>query len=60
MIAEVIRRGREVLGSPDAFSSWSKTNLSSLDNRTPISYLDTSFGINITLRILGRIEHGVF
>ena len=59
-IAEVIRRGIEVLGDNDTLEIWLHEKLTALGDRKPIDLLDTSFGTQMILRILGRMEHGVF
>lgn len=59
-IAEVIRRGIEVLGSSDNLEQWLHSELPSLDNKKPIDLMDTSFGTHLLLKTLGRIEHGVY
>lgn len=59
-IAEVIRRGLEVMGSDEALVRWLHSELQSLDNKKPIDLMDTSFGTQLLLKILGRIEHGIF
>lgn len=52
--------GVAVFGSEDNFNVWLKTPILTLDNHTPLSYLDTPFGFTIIDQLLGRIEHGVF
>lgn len=59
-IAEVISRGIEVLGSLEAFTAWLHSNLRHLNYEKPINFLDTSFGTNMVLDTLGRIEYGVY
>lgn len=59
-IAEVVRRGIEVIGDDDRFVSWLHSDLRSLEFKKPIDLMDTSFGTQMLLRILGRIEHGVY
>ena len=59
-IAEVIRRGLEVIGDEDRLEQWLHSELPSLDFRIPLDLLDTIFGTRLLLRILGRIEHGVY
>jgi putative toxin-antitoxin system antitoxin component (TIGR02293 family) len=59
-IAEVIRRGIEVLGDNRSLEVWLQEELTSLGDRKPIDLLDTTFGTQMVLRILGRIEHGVY
>lgn len=59
-IAEVISRGIEVLGSLDGCTKWLHSELRVLNYKTPIDYLDTTFGIKLIKDILGRIEQGVY
>jgi len=59
-IAELVRRGEEVLGSESALKQWLHSDLASLNHAQPIQFLDTSLGTSILLKMLGRIEHGVF
>lgn len=59
-IAEVISRGIAVLGSLETFTSWLHSEVRHLDYQKPINFLDTSFGTNLILNTLGRIEHGVY
>ncbi len=59
-LATLVQRGIEVLGSKSAFIQWIHAPLLVLDNQRPMDFLDTTFGMNIILRLLGRIEHGVY
>ncbi|RLD28825.1 MAG: antitoxin [Bacteroidetes bacterium] len=59
-IAEVISRGIDVLGSIKAFTAWLHTKLRVLNYKTPLDFLDTTFGARLIKDILGRIEHGVY
>jgi putative toxin-antitoxin system antitoxin component (TIGR02293 family) len=59
-LAAFIRRGIEVTGSEEAFKEWLHSPIPALGNREPVDFLDTTFGIQMVLRILGRLEHGVF
>ena len=52
--------GTLVFGDKENFIQWLRKPLMALDGSTPLSYLDTSFGIDIILSMLGRIEHGVY
>jgi putative toxin-antitoxin system antitoxin component (TIGR02293 family) len=49
-----------VLGSEADFSAWLKAPVSVLNNKTPLSFLDTPFGFTLVDQALGRIEHGIF
>lgn len=59
-IADVISKGIEVLGSLEAFKQWLHSKLRSLDYKTPLEFLDTSFGTQMVKSILGRLEQGVY
>lgn len=59
-IAELIRRGTEVLGGERELEVWLHSELPALNDRKPIDLMDTGFGVQMLLRILGRIEHGVY
>lgn len=59
-IAEAISRGIEVLGSIEDFSAWLRKELRSLNYKTPLDFLDTTFGVKLIKDILGRIEQGVY
>jgi putative toxin-antitoxin system antitoxin component (TIGR02293 family) len=59
-LSQLYLRGYDVFGSPERFKSWMLSNVLALNNDTPLSYLDTQFGFDLVLQVLGRIEHGVF
>lgn len=59
-LAAFIKRGIDVIGSEDAFKEWLHHPLLALGNRRPIDLLDTTFGIQMALKVLGRLEQGVF
>ena len=59
-LASFAQRGIEVIGNQQAFSEWLHSPLISLGNKHPVDFLDTSFGIQMLLKILGRLEQGVF
>ena len=58
-IAELAARGTEIFGDKDRFLSWMKSPSVALGNRTPMSLLNSRFGMQMVLDELGRIEHGV-
>jgi putative toxin-antitoxin system antitoxin component (TIGR02293 family) len=60
LIAEVLVKGLEVLGSREKLQTWLQTPLSALGVRPPFSLLDTGIGARMVMDVLGRIEHGVF
>jgi putative toxin-antitoxin system antitoxin component (TIGR02293 family) len=59
-LAAFTQRGIEVTGSKEAFIEWVHSPLISLNNKQPIDFLDTSFGIQLLLKLLGRLEQGVY
>lgn len=59
-LAAFAQRGTEVIGNKESFSEWLQAPLISLGNKTPLDFLDTSFGIQMLTRLLGRLEHGVY
>lgn len=54
------QRGIEVIGSKESFAEWIHSPLISLGNKTPLDFLDTSFGIQMVIKLLGRLEQGVY
>lgn len=59
-LAEFTALGIQVLGSIDNYNKWLNTSLISIGNIAPINLLDTTHGIKILTKILGRIEHGIY
>lgn len=60
MLANLYERGVEVFENADNFTDWLRTPLPAFSDQKPIQLLDTSFGFQLILDELGRIEHGVF
>lgn len=59
-LAAFAQRGIEVIGDKESFAEWLHSPLVSLGNKTPLDFLDTSFGIQMVTKILGRLEQGVY
>ena len=59
-LASFAQRGIHVIGSKEAFKEWLHSPLVVLGNKMPLDYLDTSFGIQMVIKVLGRLEQGVF
>ena len=59
-LAAFAQRGIEVTGSKESFQEWLQSPLIALGNKTPLHFLDTSFGIQMVTKILGRLEQGVY
>ncbi len=58
-IAKLYAKGEDVFGSIDSFNQWMNTEILALGNLTPKSFLDTSIGIQLLVKELGKIEHGI-
>lgn len=52
--------GIEVFESDEAFYGWLEANVTSMGGRIPLTLIDSFAGREWILRILTRIEHGVF
>lgn len=59
-IAKVAAKGSEVFQDRDKFLKWLNFPNKALANQTPISLLNSTFGADMVLEELGRIEHGLF
>ena len=59
-IAEVSAKGTQVFNDKSKFISWMNYPCTSFSNRTPVSLLQSKFGVDMVIDELGRIEHGVF
>ncbi len=59
-IAEVAAKGTDVFGDKEQFLKWMKSENKAFGNRTPVSLLISTFGVEMVLDELGRIEYGVF
>ncbi len=59
-VAELTAKGIDVLGTKENFSKWLSIPLVAIGNIPPINLLDTTQGIKILSKILGRIEHGIY
>jgi len=59
-LAAFAQRGIEVIGDKESFTEWLHSPLVALGNKTPLDFLDTSFGIQMVTKVLGRLEQGVY
>ncbi len=59
-LAAFIKRGIDVIGTEDGFKEWVHSPILALGNRKAIDFLDTTFGMQMALKVLGRLEQGVF
>lgn len=59
-LAEVTRLGKEVFDSADQFYSWLNMPSIALGNMKPAELLKDSYGKELVMSELNRIEHGIF
>jgi putative toxin-antitoxin system antitoxin component (TIGR02293 family) len=59
-LAAFAQRGIEVIGDKESFAEWLHSPLVALGNKMPLYFLDTSFGIQMVTKVLGRLEQGVY
>jgi putative toxin-antitoxin system antitoxin component (TIGR02293 family) len=59
-LAAFTSRGIQVVGSKTGFQQWVHTPILALGNRKPLEFLDTTFGIQMVSKVLGRLEQGVY
>lgn len=59
-LAAFTSRGIQVIGSKSGFQQWVHSPVLALGNRKPLEFLDTTFGIQMVSKVLGRIEQGVY
>ncbi len=59
-LARLYEHGIDVFGDTKTFNTWMRSPNKALNNEIPLNLLDTSIGFNLVLKVLGRIEYGVF
>jgi putative toxin-antitoxin system antitoxin component (TIGR02293 family) len=59
-LAKLYAKGEEVFGNMNEFNEWMNSDIIALGGIKPKSLLDTSLGIQLLFKELGKIEHGVF
>ncbi len=59
-LAAFAKRGIEVIGSEKGFQEWLQQPIAALDFKKPLYFLDTTFGILLVQKVLGRLEQGVY
>jgi len=58
-IAKLQMKGKNVFGSKSNFEQWMNSNIVALGGIKPTELLDSTFGIDLIMDELGRIEHGI-
>jgi putative toxin-antitoxin system antitoxin component (TIGR02293 family) len=59
-VAQVVSKALDIFGSKENMQQWLHSDIIALGNKKPIDLLDTSFGIRMIYKVLGRLEHGVY
>ena len=59
-LSKVITMGMRVLENEDNFKLWLKTPCLALGNKKPTSFLNSIFGCQSVITILGRTAYGVY
>ena len=59
-LTQVYEMAADVLESHEKARSWLKKPARGLGGRVPIEYADTYIGANEVIKLLGRIDHGIF
>jgi putative toxin-antitoxin system antitoxin component (TIGR02293 family) len=59
-LAEIYSYGFEVFENKEKFNSWIKSPNKALGGKSPYDLLDSQFGREELMRIIGRIEYGVY
>jgi len=60
LIAELYSYGYDVFGNRENFNGWMKRENRALGWVTPLSLIDTLYGIEEVRHLIGRIEYGVY
>jgi len=60
LLADLYSYGYEVFGDRQKFNDWMKSEIRSLGYTTPLSLLDTLYGIEEVKNVIGRIAYGVY
>lgn len=59
-LAKLYTRGEDVFGNLENFKQWIDSPIMALGFKKPKEFLDTSVGIGVLMKLLGRIENGVY
>ena len=59
-LKQLDKTGKEVFGNKEKYRHWLMTPSSFLKNKKPIDLLTNSFGVDILMDELSRIEQGIF
>jgi putative toxin-antitoxin system antitoxin component (TIGR02293 family) len=60
MLADLYSYGYEVFEDKQRFNTWMKSENRALGSLTPLSLIDTLYGLEEIKHLIGRIEYGVY
>lgn len=60
LLADLYSFGYEVFGERQKFNDWMKSEIRALGYATPLSFLDTLYGMEEVKNVIGRIAYGVY
>lgn len=61
LLNDLYEQASEVLGGgPENVTNWLRSTVAALGNQRPIDYLDTYEGMHEVMKVIGRLEWGVF
>jgi putative toxin-antitoxin system antitoxin component (TIGR02293 family) len=60
LLNDVLSYGYEIFGNKEGFNEWLKTPSEALGNITPLSMMDTYYGLEEIKHEIGRIAYGVY
>ena len=59
LLAELYSYGYEIFGNHEKFNTWMKKENRSLNWVSPLSFMDTLYGIGEVKQLIGRIAYGI-
>ncbi len=59
-LSEVFAKGMEVFENREDFEDWLNAEVSALQNRKPVAFLDTMVGRKQVLNVLNALLHGIY
>lgn len=60
LLADLYSFGYEVFGDRQRFNNWMKSEIRALGYVTPLSLIDTLYGVEEVRNLIGRIAYGVY
>lgn len=60
LVADLYSLGYEVFGNRQKFNTWMKSEVRALGYVSPLSMIDTLYGVEVVRNLIGRIAYGVY